>query len=153
MDFVSDALTTGKRFRILTVVNTFTRESPVLRVGSSMNARGVTRALEAAIAKRGKPQAIRVDNGTEFTSNHMDAWAHFRGIRMDFIPPGRPVENGYIESFNGKLRDECLNARWFQTLDEARRIIEDWRRDYNETMPRSSLGEMAPAEYVATLLA
>jgi len=100
----------------------------------------------------GKPEMITMDNGPEFTSNHFDQWAYQRGIQLHFINPGRPVENGIIESFNGRLRDECLNANWFLTFAEAKQTIEEWRFEYNEIRPHSSLGNCAPAEYVAELL-
>jgi len=99
-----------------------------------------------------QPKVITSDNGTGFTSNHFDQWAYGRGIELDFIAPGRPMDNGFIESFNGKLRDECLNMYWFESLAEARRIIGRWRVEYNETRPHSSLGNRAPAAYVAELL-
>ena len=101
------------------------------------------------IAKRGKPAIITLDNGTEFTSNHFDEWAYRVKVALDFIQPGRPMENGHIESFNGRLRDECLNANWFASLDEARKVVEDWRLDYNEVRPHSSLGQLPPATYAA----
>jgi putative transposase len=96
---------------------------------------------------------ITIVNGTEFTSNHFDAWAHGRGIRLDFIRPGKPIENAYAESFNGRFRDECLNTSWFTTLDDARRTVQDWRRDYNESRPHSALGGEAPTAFAARLLA
>jgi putative transposase len=95
---------------------------------------------------------ITLDHGTEFTCRHFDAWAYQRGIRLNFIRPGRPVENAHIESFNGRLRDECLNTHWFTSVDEARRILEDWRRAYNETRPHSSLADLVPSQYLTQLL-
>jgi putative transposase len=95
---------------------------------------------------------ITCDNGTEFTSNQFDAWAHARGVDIDFITPGKPTWNGLIESFNGRLRDECLNTNWFASLGQAQRVIEEWRRDYNETRPHSSIGDMSPAAYAASLI-
>jgi putative transposase len=152
MDFVSDALADGRRIRVLTVIDNFTRECLVMKVAQSLPAHAVTDALEEIIAARGIPQAIQVDNGSEFTSNHFDAWAYLRGIQIDFIRPGKPVENAFIESFNGRLRDECLNSHWFQGLDDARRTIHDWRRDYNERRPHSALGDRSPSEFAAELL-
>jgi putative transposase len=112
----------------------------------------VTDVLDEVIAGRGEPRTIQLDNGTEFTSNHFDAWAYLRGITLDFIQPGKPVENAYIESFNGRLRDECLNSHWFQSLDDARRAIQDWRRDYNHVRPHSALGDFPPSEFAEKLL-
>ena len=139
MDFVADSLMDGKKIRALTLIDCFSRESLAIRVDTSIPSAKVTETLDQVIRQRGKPDAIRVDNGTEFTSNHFDAWAYERGIQVDFIQPGRPVENALIESFNGKLREECLNVHWFHSLDEARRLIEDWRREYNEVRPHSSV--------------
>ena len=152
MDFLSDQLSYGQRFRILTVVDLFSRECLCLYASRSIPAEGVTSKLERVFSRRRQPEVMTLDNGTEFTSRHFDAWAHRQGIRLDFIRPGRPVENGYIESFNGKLRDECLNLHWFATLEEAQQILNDWRQDYNKTRPHSSLGNLAPADYVARLI-
>ena len=152
IDFVADRLADGRAYRVLTAVDQKTRESLVLEVAFSLPSKRVTEALDSVIARRGKPQAITIDNGTEFTCHHFDAWAFARGIVLDFIKPGRPVENAFIESFNGRLRDECLNAHWFVSLREAQTVIETWRRDYNETRPHSSLGNQAPQEYAARLL-
>ena len=154
MDFVSDALFGGKKIRALTVIDCFSRECLAIEVDGSLPAKRVTQVLDRVVASRGSlPRAIRVDNGTEFTSNHFDAWAYERGVQIDFIQPGRPVENALIESFNGRFREECLNTHWFRSLDEARRLIEDWRCEYNDVRPHSSLGYRAPAAYVAELLA
>jgi putative transposase len=121
-------------------------------VDRSFSAEKVTAYLDLWIREHGKPRAIQVDNGTEFTSNAFDAWAYERGIEIHYITPGRPVENGLIESFNGKLRDECLNASWFETLEQAKEEIESWRTDYNEQRPHSALGNVPPAQYVANLM-
>jgi len=154
MDFVSDCLVGDRRIRVFAAIDQYTRECVSLEVGSTMPASAVTEALERAIKRRRtRPEAITCDNGTEFTSNLFDAWAHREGIKLDFIRPGRPVENGLAESFNARFRDECLNTSWFTSLDHARRVIDAWRRDYNETRPHSSLGDLAPAEYAARLLA
>jgi len=153
IDFVSDALVEGKHVRILTAVDQFTRECVCIEAASSMPSRAVTEALDRAITERGKPASITCDHGSEFTCNHFDAWAYERQIHLDFIRPGKPVENAFIESFNGKLRDECLNATWFTSLAHARAAIVAWRRDYNESRPHSSLGDLAPAVYAARLLA
>jgi putative transposase len=142
MDFVADSLSDGRRIRVLTVIDSFTRECLALKVAKSLPSQSVTETLNQVIAHRGVPRTIQVDNGTEFTSNHFDAWAYFRGIHVDFIRPGKPVDNAHIESFNGRLRDECLNAKWFESLDDARKALQDWRRDYNEVRPHSSFGDM-----------
>lgn len=153
MDFVADVLANGTRFRTLNVLDMYTREAVAMEVAFSLPADAVTRALDRAIAERGaQPEVITIDNGTEFTSRHFDKWAHARGIRLDFIRPGRPVENGYVGSFNGKYRDECLSQHWFLGLDDARATIARWRIEYNEERPRSSLGDLAPAEYLSTVL-
>jgi putative transposase len=149
LDFVADALSDGRRLRALTVIDTYSRECLAIEVGQQMTAQRVTGVLDRVIATRSKPKMLTMDNGTEFTSNHFDAWAYRRKIALDFIQPGRPVENGHIESFNGKIRDECLNMNWFDSLAEAQRLIEDWRLDYNTVRPHSSLGNLPPATYVA----
>ena len=152
IDFVSDQLGDGRRFRILTAVDHVSRECVCLKAAPSIPSHAVTEALDEAIALYGQPEAITMDNGTEFACNYFDQWAYRRGIQLDFITPGRPVENGIIESFNGKLRDECLNVRWFESLADARAEIEAWQEEYNETRPHSSLGNRAPAQYIAELL-
>lgn len=152
IDFMSDQLTDGRRFRIFTAVDHVSREAVCIHVGQGLPAETVTAALDRAITEYGQPQAITLDNGTEFTSNHFDQWAYQRGIQLDFIAPGRPVENGFIESFNGKLRDECLNVHWFEGVAQARLLIELWRREYNKTRPHSSLGGLAPEAYIAQLI-
>ena len=129
MDFVADSLSNGGKIRVLTVIDSFTRECLALKIARSLPSRSVTEALDSVIAKRGAPRIIQVDNGTEFTSNHFDAWAYLRGIDVDFIRPGKPVDNAHIESFNGRLRDECLNAKWFESLDDARKALQAWRWD------------------------
>jgi putative transposase len=147
MDFVADSLSDGQRIRVLTIIDSFTRECLALKVARSLPAQSVTEALEGVIDRRGAPRIIQVDNGTEFTSNHFDAWAYFRGIDVDFIRPGKPVDNAHIESFNGRLRDECLNSKWFESLDDARQALQAWRCDYNEVRPHSSLGDMPPSVF------
>ena len=137
---------------MLTAIDQVSRECVCLEAAQRLPADAVTRALDQAMATYGQPTAITSDNGTEFTSNIFDQWAYKRGIELDFIAPGRPMDNGFIESFNGKLRDECLNMHWFESLSEAKRIIEGWRFEYNEMRPHSSLGNRAPAVYVAELL-
>jgi putative transposase len=152
MDFMADRLATGERFRTLNVLDITSRECVGIAAARSFPSDRVTDCLDTWIGEHGKPAGIQVDNGTEFTSNHFDAWAYGRGIAVHFITPGRPTENGVIESFNGKLRDECLNANWFDTLDDARGLIESWRTDYNEQRPHSALGNIPPAQYVANLM-
>lgn len=147
MDFVHDQLMSGARFRALTVVDTFTRECPVIAVDTSFSGKKVAAALDALAAHRGYPKVITVDNGSEFYSKEMDAWAYRRGVRLDFIRPGKPVENGFIESFNGRLRDELLNAELFSDLVDARKKLEAWRRDYNGNRPHSALSGMTPTEF------
>lgn len=145
MDFVSDSLgSTGRKFRTLTVVDDFTRECVLLHVDFSIPGLAVTRALDS-IGRL--PRVFNIDNGSEFTSRIMDEWAHAKDIKLDFIRPGKPNENAFIESFNGKFRDECLNENWFLSLEDARRTIEEWRIDYNENRPHSSLGGLTPKEF------
>ena len=153
LDFLADSLHDGRRFRVLAVLDQFSRECVALYASGSIPASAVTEVLDRAIAERGAtPDSLRIDNGTEFTSRHFDAWAWAQGLTLDFIRPGRPVENAHIESFNGRLRDECLNQSWFTSLTDARRALAAWQRDYNESRPHSSLGGLAPNEFVASLL-
>jgi putative transposase len=147
MDFVTDALANGRAVRALTVLDNFTKVSPVIEVDGSLPAPRVTRVLDRVIEERGVPEAIRIDNGPEFTSRCLTAWAAQRGIRLVYIQPGKPVQNSYIESFNGRFRDECLNTNWFENLGDARRKIEAWRRHYNEERPHSSLAYRTPEEF------
>lgn len=150
MDFVSDQLApTGRRFRTLTVVDEFTRESLALYVDFSIPGATVVRELEKVRLARGTPKSIVIDNGSEFTGRAMDSWAFENGITLDFIRPGKPQENAFIESFNGKFREECLSENWFVSLEDARWTIEEWRLDYNNERPHSSLGDLTPAEFAA----
>lgn len=150
MDFVTDRFENGRYFRILTLMDSHTRECLALEPAVSMTGRKVAECLEIVAAKRGCcPTAITVDNGAEFQSRPMDAWAYGNGVRLDFIRPGRPMENGMIESFNGRLRDECLNVHLFWTTEDAREKLEAWRLDYNAVRPHSSLGQLTPEEYAA----
>jgi putative transposase len=148
MDFVHDALLDGRAFRVLTVVDQWSRWSPILETAPSMSGGSVAAALDKAIARHGRPRTITVDHGTEFTSRALDEWAYRCGVTLDFIRPGKPTENGFIEAFNGKLRDECLNAYQFLSIEDARSKIEAWRVDYNEHRPHSSLGHLTPREYL-----
>jgi putative transposase len=147
MDFVSDTLSNGRRFRCLTILDEYSRECLALHVAHSIPAVRVIEVLERLRLERGLPGVIMTDNGSEFTSRAFDAWAYSRGVRIDFIQPGKPVQNCFIESFNGTLRDECLNLHWFVSLEDARRTLGAWRVDYNEVRPHSSLGRVPPAEY------
>lgn len=150
MDFVSDCVSRGKVIRMLTIVDDCTRECPVIEVDTSLGGLRVRRVLDRMAIERGLPEAIVVDNGPEFRGRALAAWSEERGVRLEFIQPGKPVQNAYIESFNGRLRDECLNANWFTSLSDARRKIETWRRDYNEQRPHSSLNYLPPAEFART---
>lgn len=153
MDFVSDALATGRRFRCLTIVDDGTRQSPAIVVDSSLSGLRVVRELDRLAVERGLPKMLVTDNGPEFTSRAMVIWAKTRGVDLHFIDPGKPVQNAFIESFNGKFRDQCLNTQWFLSLEEARRTIEIWRHEYNGVRPHSSLGRKTPDEYAATIAA
>ena len=147
MDFVSDQLVGGQRFRLLTLVDNHSRESLAIEVGQRLTGDDVVRVLEGVASQRGKPQTIRVDNGPEFISRSLDLWAYFNGVKLDFSRPGKPTDNAFIESFNGRLRDECLNQHWFLSLDEARAVTEAWRDDYNRVRPHGALGNQTPFEF------
>ena len=147
MDFVADQLVDGTRFRALTIVDVFTRESLDIAVGKSLKAEQVVEACNKIVAKRGPPVRIFVDNGAEFSGRVFDLWAYHHKSVIDFNRPGKPTDNCYVESFNGSLRDECLNVHWFETIDEAKRKIEAWRVDYNESRPHEALKSMTPNEY------
>lgn len=147
MDFVADALFDGRKLRMLTVVDLFTRECLAIDVGQSLKGEDVARVLTAITAVRGLPCTIKSDNGSEFISKVMDKWAYERGVELDFSRPGKPTDNANVESFNGRLRQECLNASWFMSLDDARGKIEAWRTYYNESRPHSALDWATPAEF------
>lgn len=150
LDFVSDALSWGRTLRMLTVEDTFTREALAIEVDTSLAGMRVARVLDRLVGARGAtPGTITLDNGPELTSKALDQWAYERGVYLDFIEPGKPVQNCFIESFNGRLRDECLNEHWFQNLPHARQIVEEWRIDYNRNRPHSSLGDQTPDEFRA----
>ena len=149
LDFAHDAVECGRAIRVLSVVDAYTRECPALEVDTSFASRRVTRVLDGIIAERGIPGAIRVDNGPEFTSRHFLAWCVERGIELIQIQPGKPTQNARVESFHGRLREECLNVNWFQNLFDAKRKIAAWRIEYNEERPHSSLGYLTPNEYAA----
>jgi putative transposase len=147
MDFVSDALADSRVFRTLNVVDDYTRECLAIEVDTSLGGTRVTRVLDRISEKRGLPGMIVMDNGPEFTSRALDAWAYERGVKLHFIEPGKPIQNAYVESFNGRFRDECLNEHWFTSLGDARVHIEAWRNDYNQVRPHSSLDDLTPQEY------
>ena len=146
MDFVHDQLATGRKLRVLTVVDTFTRFAPAIVPRFSFKALDVVAVLDEVCADIGLPTTIRVDQGSEFVSRELDLWAYMRGVVLDFSRPGKPTDNAFIESLNGKFRAECLNAHWFLSLEDARRKMEDWRRDYNEHRPHSAIGNKRPIE-------
>ena len=151
MDFLHDALAWGRKLRTLSIEDAFTREMLAIEVDTSLPALRVIRVLEQLRVERGLPQQIIVDNGAEFTSKALDQWAYENHVRLQFITPGRPMENGYIESFHGKFREECLNEHWFLTLDDARETIESWRLDYNQVRPHSALAYRTPEEFARAM--
>ncbi len=153
MDFTRDSLASGRKFRTLNLMDGYTREALWIEVDTSLPGLRVVQVLERVAQERGLPAAIQVDNGPEFISRAVDQWAYANGVALHFIDPGKPVQNAFIESFNGKFRDECLNQNWHTSLEDARRIIEAWRMDYNTVRPHSSLGYLTPEEYAATITA
>jgi putative transposase len=148
MDFVHDRLATGRRFKCLTMTDPYSKEVPVIEVDSSIGGERVCRILDRLFAERLLPDVFMLDNGPEFSGHALDAWAFQRGVTLHFIQPGKPVQNAFIESFNGKFRDECLNEHWFVTLQEAQVVIEAWRREYNEERTHSTLGDVTPMEFI-----
>jgi putative transposase len=147
LDFVSDTLSSGRRFRALTVIDEYSRECPAIEVAHSIPAERVIQVLERLRETRGLPEVIITDNGPEFRSQAFDAWAYARGVKLEYIQPGKPVQNPFVESLNGTLRDECLNQHWFTSLRDASHTIEAWREDYNGVRPHSSLGNLTPSEF------
>jgi putative transposase len=147
LDFMADQLTDGRRFRVLTIVDVFTRESLAVEAGPSLKGTDVLEALNRIRTQRGVPKMLLCDNGSEFSSQIMDLWAYQNGVRIDFSRPGKPTDNAFIETFNGTLRAECLDTHWFDTLAEAKETIEAWRNEYNESRPHRTLGERTPAEF------
>lgn len=147
MDFVSDQLYDGKRFRALTLIDVFSRECLDIYVGKSITGEMVTSVLDDVAEVRGFPERIKVDNGPEFISKALDAWAYFKNVDLDFSRPGKPTDNPHIESFNGTFRDECLNANWFMSMEDAKEKIFEWKIDYNELRPHSALTYLTPAEF------
>ena len=147
MDFVSDQLANGSRFRCLTILDVFTRECIAIEVGRQLKGTDVVAVLNKLRLANRTPTKVFVDNGSEFTSQIMDLWAYHRGVKIEFSRPGKPTDNAFVESFNGTFRDECLNAHWFESLENARMQIDGWRIEYNESRPHRALGEIPPAEF------
>jgi putative transposase len=147
LDFVADQLVDGRRFRALTVVDVFTRESLAIEAGQNLKGENVVGVLNRIRQDRGVPKALFCDNGAEFTSQIVDLWAYQNGVQIDFSRPGKPTDNAHVESFNGTFRAECLDAHWFTSLTEARQLIEAWRREYNGSRPHRALGERTPNEF------
>jgi putative transposase len=153
LDFIADQSQDGRRFRALTVVDVFTREGVAIEVGQNLKGDDVLRTMNQLKKKRGAPKLLFCDYGTEFTIQAMDMWAYQNGIKIDFSRPGKPADNAFVESFNGTVRAECLDAHWFTDLNEARRLIEAWRTEYNESRPHRSLGERTPSEFASQIAA
>jgi putative transposase len=151
MDFMSDQLYDGRRIRLLTLVDNFTRESLAIEVGEHIGSDRVVEVLTQLSKSRDLPERIQVDNGPEFISKRLDQWAYFNRVELDFIRPGKPSDNGIIEAFNGRLRQECLNENWFLSLDDAREKIEAWRQEYNKERPHGALGNVSPLVYAAAM--
>jgi putative transposase len=150
MDFMSDELSDGRRLRVLTVLDLFTRESLAIRVGSRFTSGQVAEVLAEVARGRGAPRELRVDNGPEFTGKMLDLWAYLHGVTLDFSRPGKPTDNAFIESFNGRVREECLNQAYFTSLEDARERVEAWRLEYNAERPHGALGYLAPEEFAAS---
>ena len=150
MDFMSDELFDGRKIRLLTIVDHFTRESIAIDVGQRFRGKDVAETLERIGVDRSLPKTIRVDNGPEFTSKALDKWAYDNKVILDFSRPGKPTDNAFIESFNGSVRAECLNENWFLSLADAKEKVESWRVDYNEQRPHSALGNLAPKEFASS---
>jgi putative transposase len=148
MDFVHDRLATGRRFKCLTMTDPCSKEVPVIEVDVSIGGARVCRILDRLFLTRPLPETLILDNGPEFAGTALDAWAAQHGVQLHFIQPGRPVQNAFVESFNGKFRDECLNEHWFLTLPEAQLVIEAWRREYNEERTHSTIGNVTPQEFI-----
>jgi putative transposase len=149
MDFMSDEFFDGRRIRLLTIVNNHTRESLAVHVGQRIRGCEEVEVLERVMKHQGRPRTIRVDNDPELISKDVDLWAYWNHVTLDLSRPGKPTDNAYIESFNGRFRQECFNEHWFLSLDDARDKVQAWRRDYNEERPHSALGNATPEEYAA----
>ena len=152
MDFVHDELVNGRKIRCLTLVDKFSREALAIPVNYRLKSQDVVETLNSVRLKRALPEIICVDNGSEFTSLVLEEWAYFNDVKLHFIPPGKPTDNGHIESFNGKLRDECLNMHIFKNIDHAQKEIEKWRQEYNNWRPHRSLGNITPREYAQRVM-
>ena len=149
LDFIHDQLSNGQKFRALTVVDVFSREALAIEIGQRLRSEHVVEVLNRLVMQRKAPKYLFADNGSEFTGHLVDLWAYHHDVRIDFSRPGKPTDNAYIETFNGSLRDECLNLHWFDTVTEARQLIEAWRVDYNVSRPHMALGNLPPSEYAA----
>jgi putative transposase len=147
MDFMADNLADGRKIRLLTIVDNFSRECLALDVAAGFKGTDVAQALTRIVGERGKPRQIRCDNGPEFVSKALDQWAYWNKVELDFSRPGKPTDNAFIESFNGRVRQELLNASWFETLDQAREMTSAWRAEYNDHRPHRSLGNASPKEF------
>jgi putative transposase len=144
---MSDQLYDGRRLRFLTIVDNHTRESLAIHVGPRIRGSEVVEVLQKVVAEHGRPRTIQVDNGPEFISKDVDLWAYWNHVQLDFSRPGKPTDNAYVESFNARFRQECLNEHWFLSLEDACEKVEKWRRDYNDNRPHSALGNIPPYEY------
>ena len=153
LDFRTDQLTDGRRFRVLTIVDVFTRESLAVEAGPSRRGTDVVEVLNQISARRGAPKLLFCDKGSEFSSQIMDLWAYQNGVRIDFSRPGKPTDNAYIETFNGTLRAECLDTHWLGTVAAAKETLEAWRKEYNESRPHRALGERTPNEFAKGIAA
>ena len=150
MDFMADRLVDGRRFRVLTLVDDVSRVSPAIVADGRLTGERVVEVLEGLLAAEQKPVMLSIDNGPEFISRALDAWAHRHGVQLEFSRPGKPTDNAFIEAFNSRFRDECLNLHWFDSLEEAQTTIEAWRVDYNTERPHGALGQRTPAEFSAS---
>lgn len=151
LDFVADQLADGTRFRALTIVDVFSREALAIEVGKRLGAEHVVASLNRLVAQRQAPRYLFADNGSEFSGRLLDLWAYHHQVQIDFSRPGKPTDNSFVETFNGSLRDECLNVHWFETMEDAKTSIEAWRRDYNESRPHMALEGRSPAEFARGL--
>lgn len=149
MDFVSDRLFNGRRFRVLTLVCNFSRVSPAIEADFSMPGRRAVEVLEQTAIRMGLPKIIHVDNGPEFIGKDLDEWAHRKGVTLEFSRPGKPTDNAYIEAFNGRLRQRCLSQNWFLSLEDVHRKLKAWHRDYNSERPHAALGLLTPEAFTA----
>ena len=152
LDFIHDELSNGQKFRALTVVDIFTREGLAIEVGHRLKGENVVEVLNKLVRLRGAPKYLFADNGAELTGQLVDLWAYHHGTRIDFSRPGKPTDNAFIETFNRTLRDECLNIHWFGSIVEAKRLIEAWRIEYNESRPHMALGNKTPSEYCSNII-